>query len=93
MDCVKRKRKTGIVKSYPKFLEEGKFTFQRAISKFASDHDIPRELVFNRDQTPLSYISPGKYTFDLKGSKLVPIKGVDNKRQITATFTVTFLPI
>ena len=93
MDCVKRKRKTGIVKSYPKFLEEGKFTFQRVISKFASDHDIPRELVFNRDQTPLSYISPGKYTFDLKGSKLVPIKGVDNKRQITATFTVTFLPI
>ena len=49
------------------------------------------------DQTPLSYVSPGKYTFDFKGSKTVPIKGVDDKRQITATFTVTasgsFLPI
>ena len=53
--------------------------------------------MLNLDQTPLSYVSPGKYTFDLKGSKTVPIKGVDDKRQITATFTVTasgsFLPI
>ena len=47
------------------------------------------ELVLNLDQTPLSYVSPGKYTFDLKCSKTVPIKGVDDKRQITATFTVT----
>ena len=55
------------------------------------------ELVLNLDQTPLSYVSPGKYTFDFRGSKTVPIKGVDDKRQITATFTVTasgsFLPI
>ena len=73
-----------------------KFTFQRAIAKAVSDHDIPMELVLNLDQTPLSYVSPGKYTFDLKGSKTVSIKGVE-KRQITATFTVTasasFLPI
>ena len=62
-----------------------------------SDHDIPMELVLNLDQTPLSYVSPEKYAFDLKGSKTVPIKGVDDKRKITATFTVTasgsFLPI
>ena len=29
----------------------------------------------------------------MKGSKTVPIKGVDNKWHITATFTVTLLPI
>ena len=62
-----------------------------------SNYDIPVELVFNLDQTPLFYVSHGKYIFDLKGSKTVPIKGVDDKRQITATFTVTasgsFLPI
>ena len=55
------------------------------------------ELVLNLDQTPLSYVSPGKNTFYLKGPKTVPIKGVDDKRQITANFTVTasgsFLPI
>ena len=45
--------------------------------------------MFNLDQTPFSYVPPGKYTFDLKGSKTVPIKSVDNKRQITETFALT----
>ena len=53
--------------------------------------------MLNLDQTPLSYVSPGKYTIDLKGSKIDPIKGVDDEWQITATFTITtsgsFLPI
>ena len=60
-------------------------------------HDIPLDLVLNLDQTPLSYVSPGKYTFYLKGSITVTIKGVDDNRQITVTFTVSatdaFLPI
>ena len=47
------------------------------------------EFVLNLDQTPLSYVSPGKYIFDLKGSKTFPIKSVNDKRQITATFSVT----
>ena len=29
----------------------------------------------NVDQTPLSYISSGKYIFEVKGVKTVPIKG------------------
>ena len=94
---MKRKGTTGKVEPCSTFSEEEIFTFQRAIAKAVSDHGIPMELVLNLDQTPLSYVSPGKYTFDLKGSKTVLIKGVDDKRQITATFTVTasgsFLPI
>ena len=97
MEYLKRKGKAGKVEPCPKFLEEEKFMYQRAISTFVSDYDIPLELVLNLDQTPLSCVSSRKYTFDLKGSKTVPIKGVGNKRQITATFTVTasssFLPI
>ena len=58
---------------------------------------ISLEFVLNLDQTPLPYVSPGKYTFLSKGSKNVPIKDLDDKRQITATFVVTttgpFLPI
>ena len=42
-------------------------------------------------------MSPGKCTFSSKGAKNVPIKGVDNKRQTTVTFTVNsterFLPM
>ena len=44
--------------------------------------------MLNVDKTPFSYVSPGKCTFDLTGSATVPIKGIDDKRQITATFTV-----
>ena len=97
MNWVKIKGTTGKLEPCPKFLEEENFTFQHAISKFVSDHDIPLELVLNLDQTPLFYVSHGKYAFNLNDSKTVPIKGVDDKRQITATFTVTasgsFLPL
>ena len=66
-----------------------KFSIQRAITKFVSKHDIPLDLVFNLDQTLFSYVSRVNFTFDLKG--------VDDKRQITATFMVSasgpFLPI
>ena len=85
----KEKGTTGKVEPSPKFPEEVKFTCHCAISKFVSVNDIPLKLVFNLDQTPPSYASPRKYTFDLKGSKTVPIKGVDDNQQITATFTVT----
>ena len=97
MNWTKRKGTTGKVEPSKKFLEEEKFTFQRKISNVILDHDVPSALVLNLDQTPLSYVSPGKYTFSSKGSKNVPIKGLDDKRQITATFVVSatgsFLPI
>ena len=89
MNWCKRKGTTGKVDPFPQFLAAEKFTFQRAISSVISIHDIPSYLVLNIDQTPLSYISPGKYSFSFKGSKHVPIKGVDDKRQITATFAVS----
>ena len=53
------------------------------------NNDIPPELVINLDQTSLSYVTPGKYTFSFKGAKNVPIKVVDDKGQITATFAVS----
>ena len=39
------------------------------------------------DQTPLSYVSPGKYIFVVKGVKT--LKGIDDKRQITARFAAS----
>ena len=97
LNWSKRKGTTGKVEPSSQFLAEEKFTFQRAISAAISLHDIPDSLVLNIDQTPLAYVSPGKYTFSSKGAKNVPIKGVDDKRQITATFAVSstgsFLPM
>ena len=59
-------------------------------------YNIPPELVLNADQTPSSYVSVGRRTMDLRGSRAVPIKGLTDKRNITLTLVVTlsgcFLP-
>ena len=97
MEWVKRKGTTGKVEPSEKFLQEEKLSYRREISRIILNHDIALDLALNLDQIPLSYVSPGKYTFCLKGTTTVPIKGVDDKCQITATFTVSasgvFLPV
>ena len=97
MKWAKRKGTTDKVKPSQQFLDEEKLTFQGNISTIIEDHDILKDLILNLDQTPLSYVSPGKYTLNPKGAKTVPITGVDDKRQITATFSIgmtgSFLPI
>ena len=50
-------------------------------------YNIPPELVVNADQTPSSYVSVGRRTMDLRGSRAVPIKGLTDKRNITLTET------
>ena len=91
MNWTKRKGTTGKVEPSKKFLEEEKCTFQGKISNVILHH------VLNLDQTPLSYVSLRENTFSSKGSKYVPFKRLDDKRQITATFAVSatgsFLPI
>ena len=86
----KRKFVTRKVDPSPRFLAEEKFTFQRNISVLVSEHDMAPCLIINIDQTPVSYLSS-------KGAKNIPIKGVNDKCQITATFGVSctgeFLPI
>ena len=89
MNWTKRKSSTGKIELSKQFLLEEKLTFQKKISGVIFEYDIPKELIINLDQTPLSYVSPGKYTFT--------IKGIDDKRQITTTFAISmsgeFLPI
>ena len=80
MNWTKRKGTTGKVEPSKEFLEEEKFSFQRKISNVILGHDVPSAFALNLDQTFLSYISPGKYTFSSKGSKNISIKGLDEKR-------------
>ena len=97
MNLVKRKGATGQIEPSQQFLLEEKLTFQKKIYGAIFYHDIPKELIVILDQTPLSYVSPGKYTFEVKGVETVSIKGIDVKRQITATFAISmsceFFPI
>ena len=73
------------------------FTFQKCISNVLECDDIPVDLVVNLDKTSLTYVSPSKYSFNPSGFKTVVIKGINDKRQITATFAVTmtskFVPV
>ena len=41
------------------------FSFLRDISELVINHSILQELIYNFDQTPLSYVVSGKYTFNL----------------------------
>ena len=59
--------------------------------------DIPLDLIFNWDQTGLNYVPVFNWTMEKEGAKRVEIKGLDDKRQITAVFggtlTGEFLPM
>ena len=80
MEWSQIKNTNGKIEPIKRFLLEEKLTFQRRIALIIEEHDIPKELILNLDQTPLSYVSPGKYTFNPKGAETVPIKGIDDKR-------------
>ena len=77
--------------------EECRREFLQDIANKIKQYKIPPELVMNSDQTPSTYVSVGKSTMSLKGSKSVPIKGVTDKRAITLNFVITlaneFLPM
>ena len=47
------------------------------ISKFLN---IPKDLVINRDQTAVMYVPVSNWTQKVKGTKRVPIAGIDDKR-------------
>ena len=69
MEWSKRKGTTGKTGPSKQFLLEEKLTFQRHIASIIEEHDIPKELILNLGQTPLSYVSSGKYTFNPKRCK------------------------
>ena len=66
MNWVKIKDTTGKIEPFQQLLLEEKLTFRKKISGAIFYHDIPKELIVNLNQTPLSYVSPDKYIFDVK---------------------------
>ena len=58
MYWVKRKGTTWKVEPLDQFLFGEKFTFQKVISTVVYTHDIPKVLILDLVQTPLSYVTP-----------------------------------
>ena len=96
MGYVKRKGTT-TAKVSPENFENLKETFLEQIRSTVLFEDVPVDLIFNWDQTGLNYVPVSSWTMEKEGAKRVEIKGLDDKRQITAVFGATitgeFLPV
>ena len=77
-----------ISRSFPPVFSGRKVYFLE--KHWLSEHDIPPSLIVSIDQTPLLHDNTRKYKFICKGAKNIPLKGVDDKCQITATFVVSY---
>ena len=69
---------------------EAELLYHYDIVQKVEDYNIPPELIIAFDQTPSKYVPVGRTTLAKKGQKDVPLKGMTDKRTITATFAVTF---
>lgn len=98
MGYVKRKATT---KSTPKMSDEVfqgvKTRFLKQVSSVSKLTSIPESLMINIDQTGIKLVPTGDWTMAASGSKRVEVAGLNDKRQITATFGAsldgTFLPM
>ena len=86
---VKLEGTTRKIEPSEQFIRKEMLTLQKHISNDFEDGNIQIDLVVNLDQTPLSYVSPGKYTFNPSAAKTLPIKGIDDKSKIKAPLPVT----
>ena len=93
-----RRRKTStkvdLLESARKEIE---YLFLYEIVSKVEENTISDSLAINFDQTPLKMVQCGNNTFAKKNRKVVTIVGADDKRSITAIFSITlsrkFLPI
>ena len=88
MNFTKRKGTTKSKISIEEF-HKLKKQFLQDIVDTVTMEDIPPELIINWDQTGLNLVPASSWTMALKGSRRVEIKGMNDKRQITAIFCVS----
>ena len=69
--------------------KEAELLFHHAVKKEIEKRSIPDSLVINFDQTPSNFVPVTSTNFAKRNTKQVCVKGSNNKRAITAIFTVT----
>ena len=69
---------------------EAELKFLHQIVNQFETHQTPHSLIIDFDQTPSKYVQVSAMTMDKKATSNVPIEGIDDKRSITATFSITF---
>ena len=89
MNYTRWKATTSKVKLPGGIRKESELLFHHQIVEKVEKYDIPDSLIVNFDQTPSKYVPVASATLAKQNSKQVSIKGSDDKRSITATFTIT----
>ena len=69
-------------------LKKAKLKFHHQIANYVKKYQIPSTLILNFDQTPSKYVQISSNTMEKKGAKNIPISGIDDKRSITAPFSI-----
>ena len=97
MKFVKRKATTAKSKYAPDDFARVKQAFLNEVVQVVEMEEIPAELILNWDQTGINLVPVSSWTMDQSGAKRVEVKGVNDRRQITALFCGTltgdFLPV
>ena len=89
MNYTRRKGTTSKVALPDGIRKENELLFHHQIVEKVERYDIPDSLILNFDQTPSKYVPVASITLATRNSKQVCIKGSDDKRSITVTFTIT----
>ena len=89
MGYSRRKATTAKLELSPGTRKEVELVFKPQIVEKVEKHNIPESLTLNFDQTPPKYVPVSTTTLAKRNLKQVRIKGSDDKRAITATFTIT----
>ena len=97
MGFVLRRKTTAKVLIPEGALKEAELKFHHQIANYVEKYQIPPSLIINFDQTPSKYVQMSSNTMQKKGTENVPVSWIDDKRSITATFSITmeneFLPM
>ena len=88
MGLVKCKATT-TVKITAEVFEDLKVLFLTDIETVSMLEDVPKDLVINWDQMAVKFVPVSNWTQEIKSTKQVFIACTGDKRQITATLTVT----
>ena len=69
--------------------EENELLFHHQIVEKVECYDITDSIIFSFDRTPSKYVPVASTALVKRNSKQVFLEGSDDKRSITATFTIT----
>ena len=88
-ELQKKKSNNCEIANAPGIYKENEFLFHHQIVETVEAYGIPNSMILKFDQTPCKYVPVPTTTLAERNSKQVAIKGIDDKRAITATFTIT----